>query len=79
MKKLIPCHSGTFEVFDFVDENNKSQRYVRHQFKFGYIWYKFDFFTELYQSLENETQLGVSDDELEEYYARYSQSKYIHT
>ena len=74
--KLIPCHSGQFQVFDFVDENGKSERFARYHFKGGYTWYKFDFYTETYQSLENETQLGFPHHKLEEHYAKYRQEMY---
>jgi len=72
--KLLPCHSGTFEVFDFVDENGKSERFARYHYPNGYTWYKFNFFTETYQSLENETQLGFDHHKLEEQFQKYRQS-----
>ena len=74
--KLFPCHSGEFQVFDFVDENGKSERFARYHFKGGYIWYKFDFFTEDYQTLDDDPKFKFTHQKLEELYAKYRQEMY---
>lgn len=55
--KLSPEHSGKFEVFS----TKYGKRYARYSNDVGYTWYKYDFFTESYQSLSNETMIGSED------------------
>ena len=47
---LIPHYQGTFEAF-----RHEGNQYGRLQYRSGaYVWFSFDFFTESYQSFENE-------------------------
>ena len=54
---LLPEHQGKFEVFS----TKYSKRYARYSFGVGYMWYVYDFFTESYISLANETMIGSEE------------------
>lgn len=55
--KLAPEHSGKFEVFS----TKYGKRYARYFDGIGHTWYAYDFFTESYQSLSNETMIGSEE------------------
>lgn len=55
---LRPDHKGLFEVFS----TKQGKRYARYSDNVaGYTWYVYDFFTESYQSLYNETMIGSGE------------------
>lgn len=54
---LRPDHKGNFEVFS----TKQGKRYARYSDSVGYTWYVYDFFTESYQSLYNETMIGSGE------------------
>lgn len=54
---LRPEHEGKFEIFS----TKFGKRYARYADNVGYTWYVYDFFTESYQSLSNETMIGSED------------------
>jgi hypothetical protein len=51
---LLPEHQGKFEVFS----TKYGKRYARYSDGIGTTWYSYDFFTESYRSLSNETMIG---------------------
>ena len=54
---LLPEHKGTFEVFS----TKHGKRYARFSDGIGTTWYAYDFFTESYRSLSNETMIGTGE------------------
>ena len=51
MITLKPHYSGKFESF----RDSNGNQYARLQMRLGFfVWFKFDFFTESYQSFDNE-------------------------
>lgn len=54
---LRPDHKGVLEVFS----TRYGKRYARYSDSSGHTWYVYDFFTESYQSLSNETMAGSGD------------------
>ena len=51
MKHITPHYTGKFEAFRDLE----GEQYARLEFNSGsYVWFKFDYFTESYQSFANE-------------------------
>ena len=68
--ELIPFYKGTFEAF-----RHNGDQYARLEHPCGYVWFTFDFFTESYQSLDNELNSNPElKQELEDAYREYSAS-----
>jgi hypothetical protein len=68
--ELTPHYKGTFEAF-----RHNGKQYARLNLNCGYVWFTFDFFTESYQSLDNELNSNPElNQELENAYRKLSTS-----
>jgi hypothetical protein len=70
--KLTPHYSGLFEAF-----RHDGKQFGRLQLSGGsYVWFTFDFFTESYQSMDNELNTDNNlQHKLENSYKEYIQAK----